>query len=374
MGKPGTEVGVRRRIVVLAAVLGLLGGVAAAVTLVASRHSNVPPAASATDRTIDAAANSAPVETTISVGVAPLRHLAQPDLFITTNRPLSRAKLAALRTAVRARGLTVVDVGTVRLAGRSAHAIGVDPSQFRGFTPPPTAASDQLWRNLADGDVAASYDVARKYKLTLGTPVAVTAQHTHAQRLGAFAVFGLPKVDVVVSRSAASALGLRPSTGIILSAPGRSSRAIVSAARDVLGRTAHIVALRVDEKTYTGKPRTYRALYHVAARTCPGLSWRILAAIGQVESGHGVNVGPSSAGALGPMQFMPGTWAGWARDGDGDRKADIMNPYDAVYAAAAYLCHNGAGRGGKDLERALFAYNHADWYVKEVLALARLYR
>jgi soluble lytic murein transglycosylase-like protein len=374
MGEPGTEVGVRRRLVVLAAVFGLLVGVSAAVALVANQHSPTAPAAAASDRTIDAAANSAAVETTIAPGVAPLRHLAQPDLLVTTDRPLSRAKVAALRKAVHARGITVVDVGTVRLAGRSARAIGVDPSQFRGFTPPPTAASDGLWQNLADGDVAASYDMARKYDLTLGIPVDVTAQRTRAQRLGAFAAFGLPKVDVVVSRAAASALGLRPSTGVILSAPGRSSRAIVSAARDVLGSKAHIVALREDASMYKGKPRTYRALYHVAARTCPGLSWRILAAIGQVESGHGVNVGPSSAGALGPMQFMPGTWAVWARDGDGDRKADIMNPYDAVYAAAAYLCHNGAGLGGKDLERALFAYNHADWYVKDVLALARLYR
>jgi soluble lytic murein transglycosylase-like protein len=251
----------------------------------------------------------------------------------------------------------------------------VDPSQFRGFTPPPTAASDQLWRNLAAGDVAASYDLARKRHLTLGTPVTISAHHhARAQRVGAFAAFGLPKIDVVVNRSTASALGLRPHTGVVLSAPGRSSDAITWAAREVLGRRAHIVVLNEKDAPYTGKPRTYRELYQAAARSCPGLSWQILAAIGQVESDHGVNVGPSSAGALGPMQFMPGTWALWARDGDGDRKADIMNPYDAVYAAAAFLCHDGAGRGGADLERAIFAYNHADWYVKEVLALARLYR
>ncbi|MCW2707286.1 MAG: Lytic transglycosylase catalytic, partial [Frankiales bacterium] len=112
----------------------------------------------------------------------------------------------------------------------------------------------------------------------------------------------------------------------------------------------------------------------LSASYCPGLSWKVLAAIGQVESDHGRNVGPSSAGALGPMQFMPSTWAQYAVDGDGDGKADIMNPYDAVPAAALYLCRNGAGLGGQALYDAIFNYNHADWYVREVLAIAAAYR
>jgi hypothetical protein len=363
-----------RRIVGVASVLAILAGIGT-VAAVGARHEASPAAQRPTGARVDTAAAVGQTQITpVTPGVAPLRHLAQPDLLVTSDRPLSAATVARLRKAVRARGVTVIDVGSVRLAGHSARALGVDPSEFRGFTPPATAASDQLWRNLADGDVAASYDVARRHHLQLGLPVTVAAHHTLAQRLGAFAAFGLPKVDVVVSRSTASALGLRANSGVLLSAPGRSARSIVSSARDVLGKRAHIVPLREDPPSFHGKPRTYRELYRVAARTCPGLSWKILAAIGQVESGHGVNVGPSSAGALGPMQFMPATWAAWARDGDGDHKADIMNPYDAVYAAAAYLCHNRAGLGGKALERAIFAYNHADWYVREVLALARLYR
>jgi hypothetical protein len=323
---------------------------------------------------VGAAAATQPVQATITPGVAPLRHLAQPDVFITADRYLSTAKLTELRKAVRARTVTVFDVGTLRVGGRLVRALGVDPAPFRGFTPPPTAASDQLWENVAQGDVVASYAVARTHHLRLGTPVTMVSRTARTQRVGAFAAFGFPLVDVVMNRSSASALGLRVGVGVILSAPGRSATAITRAARRVLGPRASIVALREDAPSHAGKPRTYRELYQAAARTCPGLSWTILAAIGQVESGHGVNVGPSSAGALGPMQFMPATWKVWARDGDGDRKGDIMNPYDAVYAAAAYLCHNGAGLGGKDLERALFAYNHADWYVAEVLALARLYR
>jgi membrane-bound lytic murein transglycosylase B len=99
----------------------------------------------------------------------------------------------------------------------------------------------------------------------------------------------------------------------------------------------------------------------------------VLAAIGQVESDHGRNAGRSSAGALGPMQFLPSTWKSYGVDGDGDGKADIMNPYDAIPAAARYLCANGGGKGGRQLYRAIWAYNHADWYVQKVLNLAKAY-
>ena len=100
------------------------------------------------------------------------------------------------------------------------------------------------------------------------------------------------------------------------------------------------------------------------------IPWQVLAAINKVESNFGRNMGPSSAGAIGWMQFMPGTWLEWGIDGNGDGVADPWNPYDAVYSAARYLAASG---GTTDLYHAVFAYNHADWYVQEVLNLANLY-
>jgi membrane-bound lytic murein transglycosylase B len=103
------------------------------------------------------------------------------------------------------------------------------------------------------------------------------------------------------------------------------------------------------------------------------MSWTVLAAIGQIESGDGANNGPSSAGALGPMQFMPGTWAEWGINGFGPPgPPDIMNPLDAIPSAARMLCAAGAGNLAT-LRGAIFAYNHATWYVDEVLALAGEY-
>jgi membrane-bound lytic murein transglycosylase B len=117
----------------------------------------------------------------------------------------------------------------------------------------------------------------------------------------------------------------------------------------------------------------YLALYQAAAPTCPGLPWTVLAAIGQVESGHGRNDGPSSAGAMGPMQFEPPTFAAYGVDGDHDGKTDIMDPADAIYTAAHYLCANGAGRSASALGNAILHYNHAIWYRDMVLKLAGLY-
>ncbi|MGH9246340.1 MAG: lytic transglycosylase domain-containing protein [Acidimicrobiales bacterium] len=119
-------------------------------------------------------------------------------------------------------------------------------------------------------------------------------------------------------------------------------------------------------------PAEYLALYQRAAVTCPGLSWSILAAIGFIESGHGGNNGPSSAGALGPMQFMPPTWAAYGVDGDGDGVADIWNPADAIFGAANYLCANGAGDPA-GLRHAIWRYNHSQVYVEKVLAKAAEY-
>jgi murein DD-endopeptidase MepM/ murein hydrolase activator NlpD len=101
-----------------------------------------------------------------------------------------------------------------------------------------------------------------------------------------------------------------------------------------------------------------------------GIPWQVLASINKIESNFGENMGPSSAGAVGWMQFMPSTWLRWGLDADGNGIADPWNATDAIFAAARYL----AAAGGKtDLARGVFAYNHADWYVREVLDLARVY-
>ncbi|HZQ81376.1 MAG TPA: lytic murein transglycosylase [Gaiellaceae bacterium] len=99
-----------------------------------------------------------------------------------------------------------------------------------------------------------------------------------------------------------------------------------------------------------------------------GIPWQVLAAINKVESNFGQNMGPSSAGAIGWMQFMPSTWQRWGVDADGDGVASPWDPTDAIYSAARYLAASG---GSTDIRGAVFSYNHADWYVNEVMDLAQ---
>jgi membrane-bound lytic murein transglycosylase B len=117
-----------------------------------------------------------------------------------------------------------------------------------------------------------------------------------------------------------------------------------------------------------GLKSDYAHLYLQAERQT-GTPWYLIAAVHKVESGQrGDTTVTSYAGAQGPMQFMPGTWRAYALDGDGDGKALVHDVEDAILTGANYLRANGAARG--DHYRALFAYNHADWYVQKVLTVA----
>ncbi len=116
-----------------------------------------------------------------------------------------------------------------------------------------------------------------------------------------------------------------------------------------------------------GPPPFLVSIYKRAAHRYQ-VPWSVLAAINSVESDYGRNLSVSSAGAVGWMQFMPGTWREYGVDANRDGKANPYDPTDAIFAAARYLRANGAPQ---DLSRAIFAYNHATWYVDEVIARAR---
>jgi hypothetical protein len=101
-----------------------------------------------------------------------------------------------------------------------------------------------------------------------------------------------------------------------------------------------------------------------------GIPWQVLASINRIETAFGTNLNVSTAGAVGWMQFLPSTWEAYGVDANHDGRKDPYNPVDAICGAARYL--NASG-GSADLRRAIFSYNHADWYVDEVLLYARQY-
>lgn len=370
---------VARSVVGVACLATLGAGVTVAVTDVARDADDRPPAttASATPTTPN------PSASTSATGprVAPLNRVVAPDLLVVSKRAVSATDAARIEKAKGVNEAVRVAAGTVRVGSRRATLLGVDPSTFRAWTPLASAKSDALWRALAYEQLVLTFDAAKKGELDLGDTYAVTGERALPLRLGGIAELQLPKVDGLVTAATARGIGLPEDAGMLVNAPGVDLAKFEKQVRSIVGRDATIVPMRAAPGPTEGggggggnsRAGSYLELYQLSAKRCPGLSWTVLAAIGQVESGHGQNMGPSTAGALGPMQFLPGTWRSYGVDGNRDGKRDIWDPYDAVPAAADYLCASGAGKGGESLYQAIFAYNHSDAYVRKVLATAAGY-
>ena len=125
-------------------------------------------------------------------------------------------------------------------------------------------------------------------------------------------------------------------------------------------------------------PHDLLRVYREAAGSC-GMEWPVLAAVGKIESNHGrsnsagVRSGTNGAGAMGPMQFLAGTWAAYGVDADHDGAIDVYDPVDAIWGAARYLCANGASDPAR-VRSALWRYNRSNSYVEQVLKVAADYR
>lgn len=121
-----------------------------------------------------------------------------------------------------------------------------------------------------------------------------------------------------------------------------------------------------------GVPSQFIPIYQAAGEKY-GVEWFLLASIHKIETNFSsLSNMISYAGAIGHMQFMPGTWAAYGVDGNGDGQKDAWNVTDAIYGAANYLAASGASSG--KVKEAVFAYNRADWYVEEVLSVAATYK
>lgn len=107
--------------------------------------------------------------------------------------------------------------------------------------------------------------------------------------------------------------------------------------------------------------------YTRAAAACRGLDPTILVAIHDVETNRDKHGATSVAGAVGPMQFLPGTWAAYGVDGNSDGAVDVWNLDDALAGAAHFLCAHGVTSAASE-ESAIFQYNHSRAYVRRVLA------
>ena len=315
---------------------------------------------------------------------SPPRQLIVPDLIAVVPAGITAAQVARISSLPGVRGVLAVDGGQVTINSRPASILGVPPQAFRSWTPPVTAADAGIWARLDSGQLITSSAAAARLALVAGNTYQVSAATRGQVRFGAAALLDMPGVDAIVSAARAAQLGLAANIAVLINAPAADLATLMQQVRSVTGAVGTVASLvpvataaslPVDTDPPVGRPANYLQLYQEsAAQYCPGLSWTVLAAIGEIESGDGANVGPSSAGALGPMQFLPATWAEWGITAFGQPgPPDIMNPLDAVPSATRMLCADGAAADGAALSAAIFDYNHATWYVTEVLDLASEY-
>jgi peptidoglycan DL-endopeptidase CwlO len=242
------------------------------------------------------AAPSASSQSGQAAPVAPLRGLKQADLLVVAPFSLSRH----VRTEVaRQSGVTStepIEAAKIKINGAYAAVLGVDPSSFRGYAAPSTAASSKLWQAVADGGMAVSYTMGTLGKLPLGGLVSVSGGQQ--LQVVAFGTVGIGGVDAVVSDSVARSLGVPAGNALVVSAPPDQVAGLVARIKAVLPRGAGVEPL-VTVVTRPGAPAV-GGIPGGAASGGAMSAAQLTAALQAAESRRGL---PYVWGAAGPGSF-----------------------------------------------------------------------
>ncbi len=219
------RVGARRYGAVLLAVVALAGTAAARVPVPVG---GPQPTASA--------------PATVAAHTAP-RKLLRADVMVVAQKALAAkdvARVARLRGVQAARA---VDAARIRVNGKFAAVLGVDPDTFRAFAAGPTASSSSLWQNVANGAIAVSYTMGKQDRLPLGGTVQVAGRTMRSLRVAGFGTVGIGGVDAVISQTQAQALGFPAGNAIVVSAPHARVAALVREIKTRMPRGAVVESL-----------------------------------------------------------------------------------------------------------------------------------
>ena len=151
--------------------------------------------------------------------VAPLRHVLPVDVVAVSATTLPAAAVRKVRGLSGVRAVEAVDAARVRVNGRFAAVLGVNPSSFRRFAAKPTAKDTAFWRSVEGGGLGLSYEMGKQDKLPAGTPVMVAGRSVQTMRVGKFGTVGISGVDAVITDRAARALGFPVGNALVISAP-----------------------------------------------------------------------------------------------------------------------------------------------------------
>lgn len=219
-------------------VVTLVAVLTADILLLAERAPESPVSSSTKVRTPPK--QSLVAESRTAPPVRKLGELRRPHAFVITRRPLTNALLQRVAKLRGIRALELADAASVTIDGKRVQTLGVDPSTFRSYTPKVTAAADQLWSNVAGGDVAVSFVLGNDGGLSLGRTV---SGPVGSLRIGAYATTGLGAVDAVVSKQTARTLGLPANNALIVSAPGVDATALRKGLARVMPKGTQIAVM-----------------------------------------------------------------------------------------------------------------------------------
>ncbi len=231
--------------------------------------------------------------------VAPLRALKQADLLVVAPFSLSRQVLAAVARQPGVTGTEPIEAAKIKINGAYAAVLGVDPSSFRGYAAPSTAASSRLWQGVAGGGVAVSYTMGTLDRLSLGGQVTVSGRQPEQLPVVAFGTVGIGGVDAVVSDSVARSLGVPAGNAIVVSAPPDSVAGLTARIKAVLPRGAAVEPL-VTEVTRPGGPSQVGTIPGAAVNGGAMTAAQLTTALRAAESRRGL---PYVWGAAGPASF-----------------------------------------------------------------------
>jgi cell wall-associated NlpC family hydrolase len=240
--------------------------------------------------------------------VAPLRGLHQADLLVVAPFSLSRRVLAAVARQPAVTGVEPIEAAKIKINGAYAAVLGVDPSTFRGYAAPSMAASDSLWRGVAEGGVAVSYTMGTLDRLSLGGRVTASGHQPERLPVVAFGTVGIGGVDAVVSDSTARSLGVPAGNAIVVSAPPASATALAARIKAVLPSGASVEPL-VTEVTRPGGPFPVGTAPSGAVSGGAMTVAQLTVALRAAESRRGL---PYVWGAAGPTAFDCSGLVQWA--------------------------------------------------------------
>ena len=185
--------------------------------------------------------------------VAPLRHVLPADIVAVSASTLPAKAVREVRKLSGVRAVEAVDAARVKVNGKFAAILGVNPSSFRRFAANPTAKDNAFWRSVESGSLGLSFEMGKQDKLPTGTNVTVAGRQPMTMRVGRFGTVGIGGVDAVITDRVARSLGFPVGNAIVISAPSAKLTKLTHEIQKLMPHATKVQQLVVQ---VGGTPRT----------------------------------------------------------------------------------------------------------------------